>query len=243
MTLGWIYALRDRGYEVGTKIGRDKNHPDRFRRAQCYTPRGIDLEAVWRVERKFDSLAQAEVVARRGLPLISGSNSGAEWCAVTATEAIGRVSANLGIEPEACGGNPRITTTYDDFRDPKQLGRETHRQILWIYRENGTGMLKVQRTCSWAVPQEPVKTYSLLGFRPVACFGLFGDLDMREGNRRIHELWVEIVSRYGYGVDHLQVGWLQPRADVEELRRLTVGRGLVELTDWRHCPAGVRSGY
>jgi len=44
MQLGWIYAFRDRGFERGIKIGQDKNHPDRYRCAQCYTPRGIDLE-------------------------------------------------------------------------------------------------------------------------------------------------------------------------------------------------------
>lgn len=243
MSLGFIYAFRDRGYDKGIKVGRDKNHPDRFRRAQCYTPRGIDVAAVWRIDGTFASLAQAEATARQGLPLISGLNSGAEWCAVTAAGAIERVSSNLGNDPEPRAGNPSITATYDDFRDPKQLGRETNRQILWIYRENVTSQLKVQRTCSWRVPQEPVKTYSLLGFRPVACFGLFAERDVRVGNRRIHELWVDLVNAHGYGVDHIHVGWLRPHTKIEDLYRAAVAAGLIELKDWRQCPVDVRPGY
>jgi len=243
MAIGWIYAFRDRGFERGVKIGRDKNHPDRFRRAQCYTPRGIDLVASWRIEKGFDSLAQAEAFARRGLPMVTGTNCGAEWCALTPKEAIDRVSANLAIEPEPHVGNPRITTTYDDFRDPKALGRETNRQIFWIYRENISSLLKVQRTCSWKVPQEPVKTYSLLGFRPVASFGHFAGRDVKEGNRKIHELWEELVEASGYGVNHIQVGWLNPAASLDELRRAALGRGLTEIADWQRCPPGVRAGY
>lgn len=40
-----------------------------------------------------------------------------------------------------------ITATYDDFRDPKHLrSTERYRQLLWVYRENKTDLIKVQRT-------------------------------------------------------------------------------------------------
>src|ERR1700759_3983940 len=116
MPLGWIYAFADRGFARGIKIGRDKNHPDRFRRAQCYTPRGIDLVASWRVHDGFGTLARAEMAARGAMPLVSGENCGAEWCDVNPQEAVDRVSRNLRFAPECHAGNPSITTTYDDFR-------------------------------------------------------------------------------------------------------------------------------
>ena len=48
--VGYIYALKDRGFDRGIKIGRDSNFPTRFQRAQCYSPRGIDLVAAWRID-------------------------------------------------------------------------------------------------------------------------------------------------------------------------------------------------
>lgn len=243
MQIGWVYAFCDRGFDRGVKIGRDKNHPDRFKRAQCYTPRGIDLVAVWPIDDRFSSLAEAESLARQGLPNVSGSNNGAEWCDATPAEAIATVTENLGVDPERTSRNPAINATYDDFRDPKKLGRETHRQIIWVYVENVTSILKVQRTSSWKVPQEPVKTYSLLGFRPVTCFGNFGEPDLRRGNSHIHNLWVNLVNTLGHGVDHLQVGWLRPEAQLNEIRQKARAHGLAEMTDWSVCPSGVRSGY
>jgi len=243
MSLGWIYAFKDRNYDRGIKIGRDSHHPTRFKHAQCYTPRGIDLVAVWHIAGGFDSLAQAERTARLGLPLIEGPNSGAEWCNVTATNAVAQVSSNLRLDPKPNVGNPRITSTYDDFRDLKKLGNEIHRQILWLYQENGTSLLKVQRTASWKVPQEPVKTYSLLGFRPVAAFWIVPGGKLQIENRRTDETWISLVQEYGHGVDHIQVGWLRSGATPGVLVRAITAHGLRQIEDLQQCPPGVRPGY
>ncbi len=110
--------------------------------------------------------------------------------------------------------SPKITTTYDDFRDPKVLrGTEKHRQLPWLYRENRTDLLKVQRTASWKVPQEPVKTYSLLGFQPIAAFTVQQSAVLSNDNTRAHATWENPVRDHGHGIDHIHVGWLRPMAD------------------------------
>lgn len=244
MSLGVIYAFKDRGFDRGIKIGRDANPPHRFRIAQCYTPRGIDLVATWSIECDFRDLAEAERIARAGLPTVANPNGGAEWCDLDAAEAVNRVSANLRLHPDAQAGNPSINTTYDDFRDPKTLrGTEKHRQILWLYRENRTNILKVQRTASWKVPQEPVKTYSLLGFRPIAAFNAPRTVPLSTGNALVHKAWEQLVSHYGGGVKHLHVGWLEPEAAAAAVIRDIEACGLSQITDFSRCPPDVRPGY
>jgi hypothetical protein len=244
MQLGWIYAFRDRGFDRGVKIGLAKNHRDRFKVAQCYTPRGIDLVALWPIhDQRFSTLKAAEDKAQERLPNVGGENTGQEWFDVTAQEAVDRVSRNLEVSPESVVGNPRISTTYDDFRHPKRLAQEPDRQILWIYSENVTSILKVQRTSLWKVPREAIKTYSLLGFRPVGAFGNFSEPNVRDGNCQIHDLWIDLVNEHGNGVNHFQVGWLRPEAKLERLKKIALARGLTEITDWSRCPPGLLSGY
>jgi hypothetical protein len=237
--VGWIYAFKDRGFIRGVKVGRDGKHPSRFKHAQCYTPRGIDLVAIWDVGNKFTSIAEAEMVARGNLPTISNQNGGAEWLALTAEEAIVKVTSNLGITPEPFSGNPRIISTYDDFRDPKQLkGTEKYRQLLWVYRENKTGLIKVQRTHSWKVPHEPVKTYSILGFKPVACFSPLPNGDIHKDNRMVHSIWVDLVTEFGHGPEHVQVGWLKPEVRLDMVVNEIKNSQLSEITDWNSRPFG-----
>jgi len=234
--VGWIYAFKDRGFEKGVKVGRDEKHPSRYKHAQCYTPRGIDLVAVWNVTDRFSNLAEAETVARRNLPGISNSNGGVEWLNLTTDEAKAKVSANLGLNPEPHHGNPRITTTYDDFRDPKHLrGKERYRQLLWVYRENKTGIIKVQRTESSKVPQEPVKTYSILGFKPMACFAPIPTGNIHKDNLGVHSIWVNIVDKFGYGTEHIQVGWLKPEIKIELILKEIKRCQMEEITDWSKC--------
>ena len=242
--VGYIYALKDRGFDRGIKIGRDSNFPTRFQRAQCYSPRGIDLVAAWRIDADKKRLANMETQARTGLPQLYRSNAGVEWRDLTAEEAIQRISGNIGHAPEVVHDNPPVTTTYDDFRDPKRLGREKHRQALWLYRENETGILKAQRTSSWKVPLEPVKTYSLLGFKPVAAF-LHPTSDMRGGNRKIQSLWEQVVRDLGHGTDHLHVGWLRDDIGLDRVRDLILTTGLVEVPgrDWGTVPPGLKATY
>ena len=239
--LGYIYAFKDRGYDRGVKVGRDKKHPRRFKIAQCYSPRGVDLVAVWRIGEGLNSLAEAETIAREGLPRFARQNAGVEWCDLNAQEAVERISANLAAAPEHVGLNPKITSTHDDFRDPKHVEKGRYRQALWVYRENATGHLKVQRTHSWEVPREPKKTYSLLGFQPIGLFLHNGQGDHRAGNQAIHDVWKRVVSELGYGVDHIQVGWLKSDAKYEAVRDVVRSEGLVEYPrmDWRSAPVGM----
>lgn len=240
----YIYAVKDRGFERGVKIGRDSHFPNRYRCAQCYSPRGIDLVAAWNMESRSTSFPQAEREARHELQLVYGRNSGVEWVDLTSEEAIRRVSENLGVDPEIVNENPPITTTYDDFRDPKKLGREKHRQAHWIYQENKTGLLKVQRTSSWKVPLEPIKTFSLLGFKPVAAF-LHPGSEMRIGNRHIQDIWDRLVTEFGHGVDHVQVGWLREGVDLKAIRDRVLSSGLKEVPSdrWGIVPTGLKAGY
>ena len=39
---GLIYAFKDRGFDRGIKIGRDRNRLARYEIAHCYSPQGID---------------------------------------------------------------------------------------------------------------------------------------------------------------------------------------------------------
>ena len=240
--LGYIYALKDSGFDRGVKIGRDKNHPGRLKIAQCYSPRGLDLVAIWPIDKGFQSLAEAERTARDGLPHFARRNAGIEWRDVNADQALEQISANLAVDPEDVGRNPRITSTYDDFRDPKHVERGRYRQGLWVYRENETGLLKVQRTHSWEIPREAKKTYSILGFQPVAMF-LHNEKDGRSaGNQAIHDVWTRVVSELGHGVDHIQVGWLRGEAKYNQVRDLVRAAGLVECprTSWKCAPVGMK---
>lgn len=238
--IGYIYALKDRGFDRGVKIGRDKNHPDRFKRAQCYSPRGLDLVAVWPIEKAFQSLAEAERTARDGLPSFARQNAGTEWRDLNAEQALEQISVNLAVEPSDVGRNPRVTSTYDDFRDPKHVDKSKHRQALWVYRENQTGHLKVQRTHSWKVPQEAKKTYSLLGFQPIGVFLNGGKKGLHSSNQNVHEAWARVVQDLGYGVDHIQVGWLRSESKYDAVRKLLHASGLVEYprSQWRQVPSG-----
>jgi hypothetical protein len=240
--LGHIYALKDRGFDRGVKVGRDRNHPDRFKIAQCYSPRGLDLVAVWPIKAGFHSLAKAEQVARDGLPHFVRQNAGVEWRDLDAREGVEQISANLAVAPEQVGRNPKITSTYDDFRDPKHVDKGRYRQGLWVYQENETGLLKVQRTHSWEVPREAKKTYSLLGFRPIALFLHNATGDYRLGNQAIHEVWKRVVCGLGYGVDHIQVGWLKRDVKYAAVRDIVRTDGLVKYpgVDWRSAPVGMK---
>jgi len=240
--LGYIYALKDRGFDRCVKVGRDKNHPDRFKIAQCYSPRGLDLVAIWPIANGFNNLPEAEQVARNGLPHFARQNAGVEWRDLSARDAVEKISANLAVTPQEVGRNPKITSTYDDFRDPKHVEKGRYRQALWVYRENETGHLKVQRTHSWKIPREQKKTYSLLGFRPIALFINKKEYNQSSGNQDIQSVWTRVVSELGYGVDHIQVGWLRSDTNYDAVRDIVNAEGLVEYPqmDWKTAPIGMK---
>lgn len=245
---GWIYAFKDRGFNRGIKIGRDRNRTDRYEIAQCYSPRGIELVALWHVDapkqgRKDGTFSSIETRARSRLSRLETSDGGAEWVNSTADEAIDGVSGALGTKPEATWVRHVPTSTYDDFRSPKVIAKATkYRQLLWAFRENKTGRIKLQRSDMWNCPLRERRTYSLLGFPAVACWG-FEDPDLRiAGNPRIHDVWKRAVEDLGCGADDLRVGWLNDGVELEEVEARTKDAGLarIDISDIRRKPTGLR---
>lgn len=238
---GYIYALRDKGYSRGIKIGRDKSPYNRYKHSQCFTPRGIELVARWSIPAELGSLHDLEKQASKGLIRIENPNSGVEWFDVDRDQVIECVSANLGLRCDLIRSVPPITSTWDAFRDPKHLtGTEKHRQFLCVYVENCTNSVKVQRTCDWDVPLEERKTYSLLGFRPVAFMGTFEEKNIKINNERTHQSWLELVTKFGFGEHHLQVGWLKPNVSADVVRDYLVSKGFRQWSESR-LPNDVRS--
>ena len=242
MTFGWIYALRDRGLDRGVKIGRDKNKLHRVNTAQCYTPRGIDVIAFWQIPAggRFASLADAERVARAGLTRMPGPCAGVEWCDIPVQEAVPEVSKRLGLPPEILNQPLGPRATYDDFRNPKRVALHKERQLLWVYQEAGTGILKVQRNNMWMTNLDRPRTYSALGFSVVDCYGMDVTEDYLQDNLAIHTLWESLVTRFGHGIDWPHVGWLRPEVSRDDIRGAALLAGLKTI-DWRQGkPAGLR---
>jgi len=243
MTLGWIYALRDRGIERGIKIGRDRNRLERYHIAQCYTPRGIDVVGLWAVGAggRHPTLAAAERQARAGLRPVHGLCVGEEWCDIDAAGALAHATERLGIEPVTAAPDLKPRATYDDFRNPKHVDQHPARQLLWVFQENGTGILKVQRNNMWMTNLDRPRTYSVLGFRLVACFGFgtaehYGDL-----NRRTDQLWRAIVTELGNGVEAPQVGWLAPEVTLPQVSAMIEASGMSRIDLAAGKPAGLKA--
>lgn len=245
---GWIYAFKDRGFDRGIKIGRDRNRTDRYEIAQCYSPRGIELVALWRVDapkfgRNDSTFSSIETRARSRLSPLETFDGGAEWVDATADEAIDGVSGALGMNPEATWVKHIPTSTYDDFRSPKVIAKATkYRQLLWAFRENQTGRIKLQRSDMWNCPLRERRTYSLLGFPAVACWGFVEPELHVAGNSRIHDVWRRAVEDLGNGDDDLRVGWLNEGVDLGVIEERIRGAGLkrIDITDIRRKPAGLR---
>lgn len=245
---GWIYAFKDRGFDRGIKIGRDRNRTSRYEISQCYSPRGIELVALWHVDAPkiagSDSFFSGiETKARSKLKPLHTADGGAEWIDATADDAIDGVSAALGIKPEATWISHQQKKTYDDFRSPKDISKATrYRQLLWAFRENQTGRIKLQRSDMWNCALRERRTYSRLGFPAVKCWG-FEDPKLHvAGNGRIHEVWKSAVDEVGYGAEDLRVGWLRDGAEMDEVEARSRKAGLVEIdiSRFERKPAGIR---
>lgn len=245
---GWIYAFKDVGFDRGIKIGRDRNRTDRFKIAQCYSPRGIELAALWHVEApkngRGDSIfAAIETKARSRLRRLETADGGDEWVDATADEAIEGVSAALGAKPEATWIMLVAKSTYDDFRSPKRIDEATkYRQLLWGFVENKTGRIKLQRSDMWNCPLRERRTYSLLGFPAVRCWGFEDPALHVAGNPGIHDVWHRAVEDLGFGEKDVRVGWLKEgvRLDQIEERALEAGLAAVDISDYGRKPAGLR---
>lgn len=246
---GWIYAFKDIGFDRGIKVGRDRNRTDRFKISQCYSPRGIELVALWHVEAPKSGSSDAafaaiEAKARSRMRRLDTADGGDEWVDATADEAIDGVSSALGARPEATWVMlAPAKSTYCDFRSPKRIEEATkYRQLLWAFVENQTGRIKLQRSDMWNCPLRERRTYSLLGFPAVRCWG-FEDPGLHvAGNGRIHEVWKSAVDEMGYGEQDVRVGWLREGARMEEIESRARKAGLVEIdiSDFRKKPEGLR---
>ncbi len=245
---GWIYAFKDVGFDRGIKIGRDRNRTDRFKISQCYSPRGIELVALWHVDAPRNGSSDAafaaiETKARSRLKRLETADGGDEWVDATADEAIDGVSSALGVKPEATWIMLVPRATYCDFRSPKRIEEATkYRQLLWAFVENKTGRIKLQRSDMWNCPLRERRTYSLLGFPAVKCWG-FEDPKLHvAGNPRIHDVWVQAVEERGYGEKDVRVGWLKEGVELAEIERRAAIAGMVEIdiTDFGRKPEGLR---
>lgn len=245
---GWIYALKDRGFDRGINIGRDRNRTERFKISQCYSPRGIELVALWHVEapkngRSDAAFAAIEVEARSKLRRLETLDGGDKWVDSTADEAIDGVSAALGIKPEATWVMLIPRATYCDFRSPKLIeGAIKYRQLLWAFIENKTGRIKLQRSDMWNCPLREKRTFSLFGFPAVKCWG-FADPKMHiAGNPNIHAVWTSAVEELGFGPDDVRVGWLKEGISLKEIESRAAQAGLVEIdiSQFERKPMGLR---
>jgi len=94
----------------------------------------------------------------------------------------------------------------------------------------------------WNCPLRECRTYSLLGFPAVKCWG-FEDPAMHvAGNGRIHEVWQRAVEDLGYGEKDVRVGWLREGAKMEkiEARARKAGLAEIDITDFGRKPEGLR---
>src|SRR5262249_22811206 len=109
MSIGWIYAFQDTGYERGIKVGRDgsKNGLAAWEAVPCYSPREMLYLASWRIEFPFTrgaTFSSAAELERNLHNEIGGRldfpRNGREWFDLTATEAAERISDRLGRKPD-----------------------------------------------------------------------------------------------------------------------------------------------
>ena len=240
----FIYAFRDTGYQRGVKVGRDssKSGLQRFERSFCYTPRSMEYVARWHIA-DGGSLAEAETMARLGLPPLRLANNGHEWINLEPKNLVQAVSTNLGRSPEAEGIRLKSIPSWEDFRNPKMIKpSDKYRQVLWTYEELETGALKTQRMDDWAAPRETRKTYSRNGFKPIFAFSYDGPVSF-QGNRAVQLAWEAAMSEFGPGAGDEFHGWLHAGASTEQLRQFYAARGLKQLRDLIEKPEGVRRAY
>lgn len=248
--MGWIYAFRDARYDHGIKIGwdGDKRCKSRINKAQSYSPVKIICEAVWQIpdelKTRLGSARKVEGLACKGLLPLSYQNNGREWFDVDITSALERVSANLNLQPQKI--EFASTVNWDDFRSPRDIEKaqfSIFKQVLWVYEENLTGRIKVQRIDEWKTPREGVKTYSRNGFKPMRAFTYTGRT-CKTKNLGIVDLWKETMKTFHAPVDNSSYGWLPDNVGLGDVYSFLSGSGYNNLDPpFVSMPEGVKQSY
>ncbi|OUR79617.1 hypothetical protein A9Q83_04260 [Alphaproteobacteria bacterium 46_93_T64] len=199
-----IYAFYDPRYEIGVTLGVDSSNPKRFRDAQCSAPFGMSCAGVWNFETDKAGIDAFKIKARAGLPALTNPRSGIEWVDLSKEDAVQRISENLSSDAKR-DFNPKPTKNDLYFTNNSSLV-ERGRSVLWIFKENETGILKVTVLSDWQTPLEDKRGYSRLGFAQVAAY-LIEDETSQEANNRTYEIHKRIVSEFSDD-DPFKFSWL-----------------------------------
>lgn len=245
----WIYAIADTGYDSGVKVGRSSTAMGIWDAVPSYSPRPMRYLAAWRIPLGGPSAKTASAVERNvhdavGAPFVRPRN-GREWFDVTTTEAIARITAHLGCEPEIVDGHISRIVTNDQFRNPhpRRLGQHALKVVVWVYREDLSGRLKTQFVDDWTTPFEIRRRYSRNGFAELAAFSYQG-APSGDGNLHVLAAWTAVVTRFGQGPDDQHYGWLDPLANPADVFAKYIDFGLKQVAlDRRSAPVGVRAAY
>ncbi|AJF05573.1 hypothetical protein [Geoalkalibacter subterraneus] len=247
--MGWIYAFRDSRYDVGIKLGWEKSkYGNKYITiAHSYSPAEIIYEAAWEIETEVKDRSQSNAIeekASQNLTNLNFPNNGREWFNIDTKSCIEIVSDNLKLKSVKI--NKLSNNNHDDFRYPKHLDSprmSKHKQVLWVYEENITKRIKLQRIDEWKTPRETRKRYSRNGFKPIAAFTYQSGVNINS-NIKIHRLWETTLTNYKTPIDNSTYGWLPENVSGEEVIHYLAKNHFEQLSPpFNNKPFGVRTSY
>jgi hypothetical protein len=59
--------------------------------------------------------------------------------------------------------------------------------------------------------------------------------NIHKDNLAVHSIWEQLVTKFGHGPEHIQVGWLKPEAKIEIVLEEIKKCQLEEIADWNKC--------
>lgn len=253
MTVTWIYAFAESGYENGVKVGRSSTAFGVWNDAPCFSPTPLIYLAGWKVDIPETPAATRGVAANaveRSVHAVLGRSlafprNGREWFDITLSDALERLSNALRAAPTVADGHLGRRVTNDQFRNPhpRKLRGHPLKIVAWIYREHLTGRLKTQIIDDWTAPFELRRRYSRNGFEEIAAFAYDGE-PSSERNAQVYAAWSATMKAFGPATDDTVYGWLSAGVVVEDVAASYVGAGLAQLVmDRQCCPTGVRASY
>ena len=157
---------------------------------------------------------------------------GREWVQAAAEDAVVRLTIILGapVAPTEVEG----LSVYDDWRDWVRPRNSKRPRRLWGGVERRTTRIKLIHSVHSDLFRNFCPTYSYHGIDWLAVWGWpkgtwAASTQLHPLDKRMVEIWSEIVEARGYGVSDRRVGWLREGALLRDLQQRFQAEGLVPL--------------
>lgn len=240
-----VYVFFDPRYDIGVKVGRG-NLANCLHDAQGYAPDGLECAGAWQFATSSQSIA-AEKDAHRAMqdngyerlvsPSTGDHRNGTEWFVSSIQDSVSLLSG-LFLSPV-------INYSIESLRQDKLLStpRREGRLVLWIFKEELTGRLKLNTCSEFQSPREMRRRYSRNGFSEEAAYVIDPPITLAT-NQRLYDIRKKITEKFGYGERSQRFGWLSNGVEISNLEsEFGSIQELIRISDMQERPLGVRPSY